>query len=431
MRTPSAASFLQSELDTELLQKLFETANLTKHGATSLLQASYEEAINLGAIEFAGENSAGIIFVLIAVSICIASMLVMCVCDNCCKGSSETYWSDPDDSFIQTGEVAEAAEGHKSKPAFLLWLYKKKFGEEEGAQMKQCIEETSSKGPSLLRMAGLDPRKLKADLKNKDAKIQIQVVKATLTALLASFGETIQEQGLGGLGIGSCGHLVCAGDLQYAMDASGQHMCEWKCPKNSMPAEIASMGLSSANLNELKRLAPELEELKSEVEHEDSPGKYESSRSWTWLKHLQVSPGTAFSADPLRLVKMPSGTTFSTHVPAPVFLRHKGTCVSTQGQKFKVGDFVSFTGNSPGGRAFNIPDGGLVQIVRFPRTEGLSRRVTVKYEGAEHFVFWSQLKELVPVHVDPKARSWMLATNKTLKLQLSQEDPSDTVMLKQ
>ena len=85
--------------------------------------------------------------------------------------------------------------------------------------------------------------------------------KATLTALLASFGETIQEQGLGGLGIGSCGHLVCAGDLQYAMDASGQHMCEWKCPKNSMPAEIASMGLSSANLNELKRLAPELEEL--------------------------------------------------------------------------------------------------------------------------------------------------------------------------
>ena len=119
MRTPSAASFLQSELDTELLQKLFETANLTKHGATSLLQASYEEAINLGAIEFAGENSAGIIFVLIAVSICIASMLVMCVCDNCCKGSSETYWSDPDDSFIQTGEVAEAAEGHKSKPAFL------------------------------------------------------------------------------------------------------------------------------------------------------------------------------------------------------------------------------------------------------------------------------------------------------------------------
>ena len=119
MRTPSAASFLQSELDTELLQKLFETANLTKHGATSLLQASYEEAINSGAIEFAGENSAGIIFVLIAVSICIASMLVMCVCDNCCKGSSETYWSDPDDSFIQTGEVAEEAEGHKSKPAFL------------------------------------------------------------------------------------------------------------------------------------------------------------------------------------------------------------------------------------------------------------------------------------------------------------------------
>ena len=105
--------------------------------------------------------------------------------------------------------------------------------------------------------------------------------------------------------------------------------------------------------------------------------------------------------------------------------------VSTQGQKFKVGDFVSFTGNTPGGRAFNIPDGGLVQIVRFPRTEGLSHRVTVKYEGAEHFVFWSQLKELVPVHVDPKARSWMLATNKTLKLQLSQEDPSDTVMLKQ
>lgn len=54
---------------------------------------------------------------------------------------------------------------------------------------------------------------------------------------------------------------MCAGDLQYAIDASGQHMCEWKCPKNSMPAEIASMGLSSANLNELKRLAPELEEL--------------------------------------------------------------------------------------------------------------------------------------------------------------------------
>lgn len=64
---------------------------------------------------------------------------------------------------------------------------------------------------------------------------------------------------MAGLGIGSCGHLVCAGDLHYAIDASGQHMCEWKCPKNSMPAEIASMGLSSENLNELKRLAPQLE----------------------------------------------------------------------------------------------------------------------------------------------------------------------------
>ena len=56
--------------------------------------------------------------------------------------------------------------------------------------MKQCIEETSSKGPSLLRMAGLDPRKLKADLKNKDAKIQIQVVKAPYLKLNAySFSE--------------------------------------------------------------------------------------------------------------------------------------------------------------------------------------------------------------------------------------------------
>ena len=120
MRTPSAASFLQSELDTELLQKLFETANLTKHGATSLLQASYEEAINSGAIEFAGENSAGIIFV-IGVGICIVGILVMCLCDKCCHGSTDNFWSDPDpdDSFIQTGEVAGAAEGHESKAAFL------------------------------------------------------------------------------------------------------------------------------------------------------------------------------------------------------------------------------------------------------------------------------------------------------------------------
>ena len=58
--------------------------------------------------------------------------------------------------------------------------------------MKQCIEETSSKGPSLLRMAGLDPRKLKADLKNKDAKIQIQVVKAHCLKLNAySFSELV------------------------------------------------------------------------------------------------------------------------------------------------------------------------------------------------------------------------------------------------
>ena len=105
--------------------------------------------------------------------------------------------------------------------------------------------------------------------------------------------------------------------------------------------------------------------------------------------------------------------------------------MSTQGQKFKVGDFVSFTGNAREGTAFKIPDGGLVEIVRFPRDQGLSHRVNVKYEGAEHFVYWSQLKEVVPVHVDPKVKGWMLATNKTLKLQVSQEDPSDTVMLKQ
>ena len=119
MRTPGANSFLQKELDTELLQKLFETANLTKHGASSLLHASYEEAINSGAIEFdsAEVNSAWIIAALIVVGIIIGTV-VACICLwACCHGicaaMQGTTRCNP--SLVQTGEVAWADEGDEYK----------------------------------------------------------------------------------------------------------------------------------------------------------------------------------------------------------------------------------------------------------------------------------------------------------------------------
>lgn len=115
----------------------------------------------------------------------------MYLCGPGCRGNLHPKPSHPHRPLTSTNQPQKRKPFIlKTLKRFLLWLYKKKFGEEEGAQMKQCIEETSSKGPSLLRMAGLDPRKLKADLKNKDAKIQIQVVKAPYLKLNAySFSE--------------------------------------------------------------------------------------------------------------------------------------------------------------------------------------------------------------------------------------------------
>ena len=108
-----------------------------------------------------------------------------------CHPPLGTFLDTKDSSVNERSAIFLHPQKHKPflfppSTRFFLWLYKKKFGEEEGAQMKQCFEETSSKGPSLLHMAGLDPKKLKADLKNKDAKKQIQVVKATYLKLNAS-----------------------------------------------------------------------------------------------------------------------------------------------------------------------------------------------------------------------------------------------------
>lgn len=72
-----------------------------------------------------------------------------------------------------------------------------------------------------------------------------------MTTLVTSYGSIIQKEGLAGIGIESCGHVLCAGDLDFGLAENGLYFCKWQCPKDHSPAETGSLLLTGPNCVEM------------------------------------------------------------------------------------------------------------------------------------------------------------------------------------
>lgn len=69
-------------------------------------------------------------------------------------------------------------------------------------------------------------------------------MKSIMTAFMTAHGATLQQEGFAGLGLDSCGRVLCGGDLQFGLDKTGLFHCEWQCPDDQTPAKIESIQLS-------------------------------------------------------------------------------------------------------------------------------------------------------------------------------------------
>eukprot|EP00435_Cladocopium_sp_Y103_P021933 s2289_g5.t1 len=434
----AASALVESGLTESLM---FELSNLARANLTDVLGANANFTEVLGVSGEMGEllqagydvalmESGGLgvpwPIALIAAILYPVFMILCCVfqCLTCCAFNEYTA------SLVQTDADAEEEKtfrGGEKKKKFMMRLFKRKFGEEQGMALETCMSQLDEHGPSLLAQSKLDVKQVKQEFDTSDAKGKVKLIKATMTALIAQFGSDLSVGGLAKLGIGACGQLICGGDLSYAL-ASGLHQCRWQChnrdspdePSRSLyvPGEFTSMALAGHNLQEVALVASDLKKFDAEASSEaEADEEVEKTHLWGLMKHFDFTLSTAFSSDPLRLVKMPNNTAFAVKVIPPVFLRYSGQCVKAE-DKFKPGDFVTFVGEN-----WQMPENSMVQIVAFSKVHPW--RVRVKFGTMEHLVNVGELRSLVPIIVEPHVQGWLLSTNKSLSLP-GAIDPSDS-----
>lgn len=178
----SEANFTQ-----ELLKLFAERANLTETlgvsaKAADLMQASYQAVMEDKVYEL---DSTGSGFIFIAGSFVLSYLLtLLCLCCLCClvscwAGSGLLQTGEQVASQMETEQIKQRAVYEKKK-AFVLWLYKKKFGNDQAAAMETCISQVADKGAGLLRKAGLDVETLQDQLHGmKEAKPRTQMQKVS------------------------------------------------------------------------------------------------------------------------------------------------------------------------------------------------------------------------------------------------------------
>lgn len=144
---------LESLGDSKFAQGLFnmlaEGTNLTEavgvgSAVADLMQVNYEEIM-----EGQGASVASLTFVVLVL---IGGLMVYC----CYK------WVDVDHGPTPLTAHEKAIKAGKKNP-FMMWLYKKKFGKDQGPVMEKCMTQISDKAPSLLHNAGFDLKELKEE----------------------------------------------------------------------------------------------------------------------------------------------------------------------------------------------------------------------------------------------------------------------------
>jgi len=320
------------------------------------------------------------------------------------------------------------SKGAGKMEKFGMFLFKKKFGEEETKHMQECAETVKKVGPDLVEKDKLDIDDLVKKTKQADVKAFAKLMRVLGTAFMAKHGQSIHEKGLDAVGLGSCAHVLCAGSMKYELDPTGLHKCVWTCPPNHIPDKFQAIGIEIPADGENETMTPSMVEAERTgddlVKDADlDPKKYEKSSTFKKWNAMKFNFHTAYTEAPLRLMQSDSPTEFGHAVP--LSFRYHGKC---QPIAFELHERVVFTGSSPK----EIPPGQLVKIERLPGSWSFKKKLQkdeleVKYKGKAYKVKQSDLhrEPLAKLKVDEGVQDWMHSTGDTIQVSLpALHDPS-------
>lgn len=320
------------------------------------------------------------------------------------------------------------SKGAGKMEKFGMFLFKKKFGEEETKHMQECAETVKKVGPDLVEKDKLDIDDLVKKTKQADVKAFAKLMRVLGTAFMAKHGQSIHEKGLDAVGLGSCAHVLCAGSMKYELDPTGLHKCVWTCPPNHNPDKFQAIGIEIPADGENETMTPSMVEAERTgddlVKDADlDPKKYEKSSTFKKWNAMKFNFHTAYTEAPLRLMQSDSPTEFGHAVP--LSFRYHG---KSQPIAFELHERVVFTGSSPK----EIPPGQLVKIERLPGSWSFKKKLQkdeleVKYKGKAYKVKQSDLhrEPLAKLKVDEGVQDWMHSTGDTIQVSLpALHDPS-------
>lgn len=320
------------------------------------------------------------------------------------------------------------SKGAGKMEKFGMFLFKKKFGEEETKHMQECAETVKKVGPELVEKDKLGIDDLVNKTKKADVKAFAKLMRVLGTAFMAKHGQSIHEKGLDAVGLGSCAHVLCAGSMKYELDPTGLHKCVWTCPPNHIPDQFQAIGVEIPADGENETMTPSMAEAERTGDdlikdaNLDSK-KYEKSSTFQKWNAMKFNFHTAYTEAPLRLMQSDSPTEFGHGVP--LSFRYHGKCRPIA---FELHERVVFTGSSPK----EIPPGQLVKIERLPGSWSFKKKLQkdeleVKYKGKAYKVKQSDLhrEPLAKLKVDEGVQDWMHSTGDTIQVSLpALHDPS-------
>ena len=228
--------------------------------------------------------------------------LTICCAISCSEPGPRAYMSlvevDDSQSANETGKwdkdhfKTSINDMSKMKQKVLMKLVEMKLGDQARTATAECMREAQAALPDRLEEANINPFEARKNIlaKKNDPYGMTKLIQRVLSAFMLQHGPTIAQQGLGGLGLAACGSFLCGGDLQYRLDDSGLHKCEWKCSEGFVPDEFRLLqtrsldsGEATRNLETLKLLKKDADEfLKAEQEAERT-ANLEKSRAWDKL----------------------------------------------------------------------------------------------------------------------------------------------------
>ncbi|CAK9009652.1 Uncharacterized protein SCF082_LOCUS10366 [Durusdinium trenchii] len=290
----------QKENGTSILTNLMELG-------TNLTESIDKASATLELQESAGDQK----FVFFIIFFVLVPILTLC-CVELVKVASDNYHS------LMEGMQSKADSEGDIKKKVILKLFQTKFGSSARDALDSCLDQWHEVMPGLLKQAHIKPDEVPAKLiaARKNPRAFAMWVRHFLSMFMLAHGTNIAQNGLEGIGLAQCGKVACGGDLQYELDSSGLHKCNWQCPAGQHPDKVKSTQDPGMSVKSAEDAWKDVETPLAE---------YERSSVWSTIRKISYKWTSVDDASALKIMQMKTPT-----VMAPVLnfegMRFEGKC---------------------------------------------------------------------------------------------------------